>query len=61
MVANVTISQNPKKKKKQNLGKNVKHSNKKLFPLKIHFPKKLLIFASLDTKKLRMNICFLKI
>ncbi len=34
-----------KEKKKQNLGKNVKH-NKNLFPLKIRFPKKLLIFAS---------------
>jgi hypothetical protein len=49
-----------KKKQKQNLGKNVKH-NKNLFPLKIRFPNKLLIFASLKTKNLRMNICFLKI
>jgi hypothetical protein len=48
MVANVTISQNPKKKK-QNLGINLKY-NKNLFSLKIHFPKKLLIFASLKTK-----------
>jgi hypothetical protein len=48
MVANVTISQNPKKKKK-NLGINLKY-DKNLFSLKIHFPKKLLIFASLKTK-----------
>jgi len=48
MVSNVTISQNPKKKK-QNLGINLKY-NKKIFSLKIHFPKKLLIFASLETK-----------
>jgi len=54
----VTISQNPKEKK--NLGVNLKY-NKKIFSLKIHFPKKLLIFASLETKKLRMNICYLKI
>jgi len=38
MVANVTISQNPKKKKKQNLGINLKY-NKNLFSLNIHFPK----------------------
>jgi hypothetical protein len=48
MVANVTISQNPKKTK-QNLGINLKY-NKNLFSLKIHFPKKLLIFAYLKTK-----------
>jgi hypothetical protein len=48
MVANVTISQNPKKKK-QNLGINLNYS-KNLFSLQIHFPKKLLIFASLETK-----------
>ncbi len=59
MVANVTISQNPKERKK-NLGVNLKYK-KNLFSLKIHFPKKLLIFASLETKKLRMNICYLKI
>jgi len=47
MVANVTISQKPKEKK--NLDINLKY-NKKLFSLKIHFPKKLLIFASLETK-----------
>jgi hypothetical protein len=58
MVANVTISQNPKEKK--NLGVNLKY-NKNLLSLKIHLPKKLLIFASLETKKIRMNICYLKI
>jgi len=47
MVANVTISQNPKKKKK--IGINLKY-NKNLFSLKIHFPKKLLIFASVETE-----------
>jgi len=38
-----------KEKKKQNLGINLKY-NKNLFSLKIQFPKKLLIFASLETK-----------
>jgi len=36
-------------KEKKNLGINLKY-NKNLFSLKIHFPKKLLIFASLETK-----------
>jgi hypothetical protein len=49
MVANVTISQNPKKKTKQYHGINLKY-NKNLFSLKIHFPKKLLIFSSLEMK-----------
>jgi hypothetical protein len=48
MVANVTISQNPKEKKK-NLGINLKY-NKNLFSLKIHFPIKLFIFSSLEKK-----------
>jgi hypothetical protein len=60
MIANVTISQNPKKKKIQNLGIYLKY-NKNLFSLKIHFPKQLLIFFFFRDKKLRMNICFLKI
>jgi len=59
MVANVTISQNPKKKK-QNLGINLKY-NKYLFSLKIHFPKKIVDFFFFKDKKLRMNICYLKI
>jgi hypothetical protein len=37
------------KEKKKSLGINLKY-NKNLFSLKIHFPKKLLIFASLETK-----------
>jgi len=46
MVANVIISQNPKKKKPWHK----LEYNKKKFSLKIHFPKKLLIFAFLETK-----------
>ncbi len=38
-----------KEEKKQNLGINLKY-NKNLFSLKIQFPKKLLIFAFLETK-----------
>jgi len=49
MVANVTISQNPKKKK-QNLGINLKY-NKNLFSLKIHFPKKIVDFCFFRDKK----------
>jgi hypothetical protein len=37
-----------KEEKKQNLGINLKY-NKNLFSLKIQFPKKLLIFAFLET------------
>jgi hypothetical protein len=38
-----------KEEKKKNLGINLKY-NKNLFSLKIQFPKKLLIFAFLETK-----------
>jgi hypothetical protein len=52
--------QRKKKKKKQNLGIILKY-DKNLFSLKLHFPKKLLDFGFFRDKKLRMNICYLKI
>jgi hypothetical protein len=58
MVTTVTISQNPKKKK--TLGINLKYNNT-YFLWKFISPKELLIFCSLKTKRLRINICYLKI
>jgi hypothetical protein len=48
------------KEKKKNLGINLKY-NKNLFSLKIHFPKKIVDFCFFRDKKVRMNICYLKI
>jgi hypothetical protein len=56
----ITKSKEKKKKKKQNLGIILKY-DKNLFSLKLHFPKKLLDFGFFRDKKLRMNICYLKI
>ncbi len=46
--------------RKKNLRINLKY-NKYLFSLKIHFPRIFLIFFFFKDKKLRMNICYLKI